>query len=381
MKIALVTDTFRTGGGLEHLYQVARAMRGVSFAIFARGGEAAGRFSELENVRVFPEGYRAGELLRVRPDLIHFHHLRPLLDFCGRPFSRGNPFFRGRIPVVFTAHGLHVRKYGFLRGWSVGARRTCRSWLEKALYRRADAVVAVSREDMSFLREEYGLSRTVHIPNGVDPQAFRDPSFSRQVVRQALGLPVRSRIFLTVARFDLQKGYDVLVRAIGSGKEFFRKNEVLFVFVGEGRETGAIRKLAARVGGEGQIRFLGERQDVYAIMKASDLFILPSRWEGLPIALIEATMCGLPIVASKTCGNREFVQDTGAGFLFENENPADLVRVLSEILDNWRADRAPDSGPVPRALCGYDIADTCAKLNALYAGLISASRARQVPPC
>jgi len=371
MKIALLTDTFERGGGLEHLVQVTRAMRDVSFAVFARGGTAAERLEQMPNVKVLADGYRPARVLRERPDVVHVHHLKPLLRFYA------NPLFSPPVPVVFTVHGVHLHRYEFHPGLGSGLRRFCRLRLERSLLRRVDAVVAVSREDETFLQRHHGLTRILRIPNGIDLRAFTGPNLPREKARRALLLPPNSRVFLTAARFDFQKGYDVLVRAIGTGRELFERHEVLFVFAGDGPETGSIRRLAERTGVQGLIRFLGERRDVYEIMQASDLFILPSRWEGLSMALIEASSCGLPIVASKTCGNREFVQDTGAGLLFENDNPEDLYRVLRGILESRLPERSrPAAAAAAERLGNYDIVRTCRELRALYASL-AAGRSRR----
>jgi glycosyltransferase involved in cell wall biosynthesis len=398
MNIALVTDRFSTGGGLEHLFQVVRAMPDVRFAIFAGGGDAAGRFSGLDNVRPFPEGYSPRRILGFDPRVIHFHHLKPLLRFCSDPLPRKRP------PLVFTVHGLHLHKYEFLPGRRAALLRFGRLSLERTLLSRVDRVVAVSREDEEFLRNKHGLANTVCIPNGIDPAAARGPLASREETRRALGVPHGGKLFLTVARFDRQKGYDVLVRAIGLGRERFRKERVRFVLAGAGPEFRAVSRLAARAGVEDDILFAGERRDVHALMQASDLLILPSRWEGLPIVLLEASLWGLPIVCSDTYGNREFVRDSGRGILFRNEDHADLCRVLSGILERGgggtrfvrgdpesvrgdpesgregaqpgRGDPQPGSAglhglePRPDGTTGlparYDIAHTCARLRSLY---------------
>jgi len=359
MHVALVTDTLETGGGLEHLFQTVRALERVRFSLFARGGCARHRFQGLENAAVHPQGFGRPDVLRSRPDLVHFHHLRPLFHFLRFPAPPCG------VPLLFTAHGLHARKYDH-SGLAWGrAGRLLRGGLERRLFRRVDRVIAVSAEDERYLRERVGLENTVRIPNGVDVRALDQASGSREDRIREFHLPAGASIFLTVARFVFQKGYDVLLEAVRIGRDRFRQDRARFLLVGEGRERARMERLARRHAVSDLVRFAGERADIPGIMKVSDLFVLPSRWEGLPIALLEASVCGLPLVASDACGNREIVRHGVNGLLFRNGNPADLCRVLFDLLDPERREALrPAEDPSFRER--HDIARTARELERLY---------------
>lgn len=364
MNVALITDTFSTGGGLEHLFQVVEELQDVRFSLFAKGGNARTRFLGLENADLFHRGYGAARVLRTNPDVIHVHHLKPLL----RLFS--HPFASLPVPVIFTVHGLHVHKYEFIRGFQSRILYATRAGLERHLFARVDRVIAVSREDEAFLKNSYGLDNTLYIPNGIDTKAFHGIRFSGDKLRAELNIPLTSRIFLTVARFDHQKGYDVLIEAIHRGREFFKTRDIRFLFVGDGPRLHDMKRLAVKKGVSERIIFLGERDDVPRIMKAGDLFILPSRWEGMPLTLLEASCCNLPVVASDACGNREFVKEGGRGILFENENPQDLFRVLSEVVNNDWWNRPFPEDAARRFREKFDRSNTCRKLKTLYEELL-----------
>jgi glycosyltransferase involved in cell wall biosynthesis len=106
-----------------------------------------------------------------------------------------------------------------------------------------------------------------------------------------------------------------------------------FIFVGDGSELEAMEQLSERLSVSQYIRFLGPRTDVYDILRAGDVFLLPSRWEGLPIVLLETGLLKLPVIASNTYGNREILKETN-GILFKNRDTHELAGVIKDVLEN-----------------------------------------------
>ena len=321
MKIALVTDKFSTGGGLEHIYQLCRGMPDVEFGVFAKDGNAKDKFLLLDNVTVFNNGYTSESIVAYAPDVIHFHHLRPLLAFRGKAKK-----------TMFTVHGIHLRQYEFKNGIVSKIQYFIRLNLEKFLYRKVDKIISVSYDDEYFIEEKYGVkAKTVF--NGIQFDAIKDVQGSQDSYRILLDIPLDRKIFLTVARFDFPKGYDVLIKAIGLLKQQDKLTNQLFVFAGDGAELASMQELAVTLKIDTHVRFLGRRTDVYELMKAADVFILPSRWEGLPITLIESLVSHLPVIASNTYGIKTVFNEIKNNIsLFENENSSDLAKVILEEL-------------------------------------------------
>ncbi len=325
-KVALLTDTFVVGGGLQHITQIARSMSEIVVGIFANGGSEFGKLVALPNVQIFPDGYHLENLRRFQPDLVHVHHLKPLLAVLNNPF-REIPF-----PVVFTVHGLHIHKYEFLKGFSSETKYQLRFQLEKYLLKKVKKVITVSEEDAEFVRQNYGITHPVCIPNGIDYSEIRTADYSKTELRQSLNLPENARIFLTVARFPFQKAHDILLAAIAKSQAKLRQSGAKFVLIGDGEFFSEMQQLATSTGISDLLMFLGRRHNVPDFMHASDYFLLPSRWEGFPITLLEAAGCNLPIVASDTFGNREIVFHRRSGLLFENENSDELSKILCDVL-------------------------------------------------
>jgi glycosyltransferase involved in cell wall biosynthesis len=101
-----------------------------------------------------------------------------------------------------------------------------------------------------------------------------------------------------------------------------------FVLVGGGPERPRLEQLAAELGVAGTVQFLGQRTDISDLLPGFDVFVLPSITEGMPNAVLEAMVAGIPVVASRVGGVPEIVQDGETGLLIEPESPSDLARAL-----------------------------------------------------
>ncbi|GEM_PF-790272 len=326
MRILHLTDRWITGGGQEHIFRVCEGMPQHDFVVMAaHDGPARSRFMALDNLetRTGPAAPHAVE--SIRPDLIHFHHLRPLLRWLCFP-SRSDD-----APTVVTVHGLHVRQYDFRltpQAWILGRMRR---FLEKRLLRRVGRVVAVSREDRDYMQQRYGLHNVVTIANGIAPPA--DDAHGADTAARWMARPVNGLVALVPARFEFQKGHDILIRALAHPSLDPLRDRIVFVLAGDGPRRHKMQRMAMKLGVDGNLRFAGDcsHATVMAMMAACDLVVLPSRWEGLPIALLEAGMRGCAVLASDACGNREILEHD-RGLMFRNNRCESLAEKLAQIL-------------------------------------------------
>lgn len=321
MKIALVTDSFTIGGGLEHIYQICLGMPDIDFGVFAKDGNAKDKFELLPNVKIFSSGYDEKYIKTFNPDIVHIHHLKPLLKL-----------YKMDTKTIFTIHGVHLHKYEFMSGFKAKVLRFLRLNLEKYLYKSVDKIITVSDDDKMFLKEFYRIESEV-IYNGIDYRPIEQIVLLKEELRDKHNISKDKQIYLTVARFDFPKGYDILINAIKILKDKKKLDNKLFLFVGDGELTNEMKNLVDEFELNGNIIFLGKRTDVYELMKASDCFILPSRWEGFPITLIEAMACNLPIIASNTYGNRTVKSLEQNINLFDNLDSLDLSKKILEFKD------------------------------------------------
>lgn len=340
MIVHLITDQFILGGGIEHIFQIVKNMKEVRFRIFAKAESAIKKipdtqsvkekFKSLENVEVFDRSLKPEFILEKGPDIIHIHHLRPLFYFYK------NPLAKYKIPIIYTVHGLHIHKFEFSdRGiysrFKNRIKYTLRYNLEKKIFRRVNRIIAVSKEDKYFMEDRYGLNNVSYLTNGIESPSAGILNQTREELRKELNLPMDWFLFVTVARFNFQKGYDILIRSLMKLKDFLKGKKIKFVLIGKGTEFNYIKKLAEKLKVSPHISFLGERHDSHKLIKAGNVFLLPSRWEGLPLVLLECGLLKIPVIASDTYGNREIL-GTDNGLKFPNMDVDRLAEVIKEVI-------------------------------------------------
>jgi len=182
----------------------------------------------------------------------------------------------------------------------------------------------VSRQLKDWLTAGIRVRKPItQIYNGIDAQTFRPPDIAEKaLIRRALGISNVSPIIGVVGRLDPIKNHRCLFDAFQRLRPQFPKMQLLVI--GDGPE----RKRLERAANEG-IRFLGRREDIEDIFRALDIFVLPSRNEGISNTIMEAMATGLPAIAANVGGNPELIEDGVNGALFlsdEVENLSDKIR-------------------------------------------------------
>lgn len=173
--------------------------------------------------------------------------------------------------------------------------------------------------------------RVAVIPRGRAVRDFQPPNAEHRAgLRRRLALDPEDEILLNVGRQVFQKGQDTLLEAFALLRRQ-RPRARLFVAGGVGHASADLETLQNRLGLEDEVRFLGERADVADWLAASDLFLFPSRYEGLPGALIEAMATGLPSVASDIPPIREVAAEGGIRLVPPNDPPS-LAAAAGELL-------------------------------------------------
>lgn len=184
-------------------------------------------------------------------------------------------------------------------------------WHLAVLRRLADRArrhVCVSRDVARFMQSRgFAEDRLLVIPNGID--LARVDQYE-PVNLTSLGIAAGRRALTFVGRFEPQKGVDLLIHFATDFLERLPDHDLLLV--GAGRQEPYLRALVKEVGAASRVHFLGWRNDVPAILKASDMLLLPSRWEGMPNVLLEAMACGIPVVAHRIEGVEELLGDGAA---------------------------------------------------------------------
>ncbi|MBA4607586.1 glycosyltransferase [Aeromicrobium sp. Marseille-Q0843] len=218
--------------------------------------------------------------------------------------------------LVFVPHGW---------SWLVGGRlASAYRLVERLLARRSDVTVVVGNDELAEGRRVLGPRPELRvIENSVDVDRFRPPAVPR---------PADGRTVVCVGRLARQKGQDLLLRAMATLDDL--DPSVRLVGPGEAEQLDSLRALSRELGIEERVEFVGADDPVRHLQEA-DVVAVPSRWEGLPLVLLEAMACGAPIVASSTAGV-DALGDAGVVVPMRDRDDfiADLAAALRTLLES-----------------------------------------------
>ncbi len=173
--------------------------------------------------------------------------------------------------------------------------------------------------------------RTDVIPSGVDTDRFR-PSADRIAAKARLGLDVGRPLIGTVGRLEPRKGTATLIAALATLRAGGR--DASLVVVGDGPLRSELVATAARLGLASHVQMLGDRADIEDILAAVDVFVLPSRTEGMSNALLEAMAMALPVVATAVGGTPEVIAEGESGLLVPPDDPSAMAAATARLLDD-----------------------------------------------
>lgn len=194
-------------------------------------------------------------------------------------------------------------------------------------------VIAVSQSTHDYLvgHEHMPPDRVTTIHNGVDLDVFRPRREQRAAARQRLGLPADAFIVAGIGRLSYQKNFSLFIQVAAAVAA--QRPSAYFVIAGTGPEEQQLRDRAARLGIEQRLRFLGYVGDMPEFYPAVDAMLLTSRYEGLPITILEAMATGTTIVSSMLDGVAEIMRDEEDGALVPSSDVDGFVRRLCELID------------------------------------------------
>ncbi|GEK33602.1 glycosyltransferase family 4 protein [Kurthia sibirica] len=322
--VQLITRFDTLGGAQTHVLELSKALAKDGhevYILYSKGQEIFGLSGEerihciqlnhlihqIHPLQDFLSLQETKKILRlIQPDLVALHSSKA--GIIGRLAAASL-----NIPTVFTAHG-----WAFTEGVST-IKQKIYSQIERFIAKKTDCIITVSNYDgqlavVNQIKPKY-LLKTIH--NGI-----HDSTPQRTDREDTLNI-------MMVARFQTPKRQDLLVDAFAA----LQIDHAQLLFVGEGKELEKVKLQAEYLCLQDQVHFLGARKDVPQLLTQATIFVLLSDFEGLPLSIIEAMACGLPIVASDVGGVSELITHGENGFLVGKEKN-DIHYYLNLLAEN-----------------------------------------------
>ncbi|MBN1514546.1 MAG: glycosyltransferase [Phycisphaerae bacterium] len=328
MKLLYLITDLETGGVPLHLYRLARSMRDgghdVSVTCLSPPGPVSAMLEEAGiptgacgargawDLRILPR--LRGRIIQTQPDVVHaflFH-----ANVAARLLAGLGTFPRQRL--ICEIQTVEVE-----RTWHLTVERYTHPWCRYVVGNSPSVVAHLAR------RAGVPPHRLVLVQGGIDAEPIRR---ARPIDRASLGLLAGAPVVLWTGRLDPVKRVDDLVLAAA---QLVRQAIPLqLLIVGEGPEQPRLQELVGESGMSDHVHFAGRRSDVPRLLRMADLFVFPSRTEGLPNSLLEAMAAGLPIVATNVPGNCDVLTDGKTGLLVPPCQPYQLAAAMLKLLQN-----------------------------------------------
>ena len=231
--------------------------------------------------------------------------------------------YRNHVKVIYTAHGFHFYNGAPLVNWLVYYP------IEKGLSYITDTLITINKEDYKLAKNKLHAKHTVYIPGvGVDIEKYADVKIDRGQKRAELDIGIEDIMLLSVGELNKNKNHRTVVEALSQVQQHDTK-QIHYCIAGIGELQDDLQEMASRLGVN--LHLLGFRNDIPELLKAADVFLLPSFREGLNVSLIEAIASGLPCIVSNIRGNRDAIRGIRS-IMVDPESVEDWSEAIEEIL-------------------------------------------------
>lgn len=254
--------------------------------------------------------------------------------------------------AIHTLHGFHIGDYNKIQKYLYIS-------LERILSIFTYKIIAVSEgEKNKIVKSGFcNQKKVVVIPNGViiPKEKVRQSDFSQ-----------KPKKVISFSRFNYQKNTEMIVDICKLLKNISIANDFEFLIYGDGEDFGKIKKLISEENLDKIIKLAGPDPDARNKLVDGFCYISTSRWEGLPISLLEAMAVGLPVIATNVVGNRDIIENYKDGFLFDSDNINEAASLLSELADSEDLWKKISSGAIKKVEENFSINKMITKIEELY---------------
>jgi len=353
MKILIATPFFppEVGGIASHVYNIARRLSKKHELIVAKNDHEYGTMMKdgITVVRILSKdlprypyqtlsSFRipilTRELRRIikneKVDIIHSHGHHYPLTWLSIFYAK-----KCRAPTALTLHGMYALNPYVFGGQTLPEEVFNRTWL-RTLLKRSDSIISLSRSIMNYVKR-YGPKEAKYyvIPNGVDVNLYSKNLHRKMEYRAKHGLPQDKRVVLFRARFAHVKS--VLESAYAVKSIAKSRQDIFCLFVGDGPLKHAVKEILSQTK---NVRVLGwmPAEILHELYIASDIYLLPSKWEALPITLIEAMAARLRIVSTPVGGIPDVLEGYPLKVIINDSKPSTIFEALYKVCDDYDYD-------------------------------------------
>lgn len=231
--------------------------------------------------------------------------------------------------VIYTAHGFHFCKGAPLLNWMIYYP------IERWLAKHTDCLITINKEDYNLaVSHKFKSKKIEHVHGvGVDTQQFRPiEEVHKNEMRKSYGYSPDDFLLFYAAEFNKNKNQQLLIHALSLIKDEVPNAKLLLA--GDGALLDECKKLADKLGVENMVHFLGYRNDIPDLLPLCDVAVASSLREGLPVNIMEAMACGLPIVASENRGHKELIKNNQNGWIVNKDDKKDFSEKIKLLAQN-----------------------------------------------
>ena len=227
--------------------------------------------------------------------------------------------------IIYQAHGFHFWKGAPVKNWLIYYP------IEKLLSRWTDILITINKEDYELSKKHMYAKTVEYVPGvGIDEKRFADANIERIVKREELGIPSDATLLLSVGELNGNKNHKTIIKALDKANE----KKLHYAIAGKGELYDELVKVAYELGLAERVHLLGFRADIAELYKAADIFVFPSKREGLPVSMMEAMAAGLPIVAARIRGVIDLLEGSGNPMVDHAENVNGFAAAIDMISAN-----------------------------------------------
>lgn len=244
-------------------------------------------------------------LQKEKYDLLHCH--APIASAIARLAAHKS----GSVRVIYTAHGFHFYNGASMINWMIYYP------IEKYLSKYTDTLITINREDYNRALRKLKCKNVVYIPGiGIDLEKYRGTLTDIGEKKNEIGVDRNKFLILSVGEINDNKNHQIIIRALAK----LNNADIIYAIVGKGEKRRELEELSQKLNVDGQVIFLGYRNDVKEVLQCADIFAFPSKREGLGLASLEAMAYGIPLLTSDVHGIRDYSNDGKSGFSYKSSD-------------------------------------------------------------